>query len=88
VDEDLACPPLAPSLPSTTTIRCRCKSYNSSSLRRSACLAQRGAFKYFGIVGIDRKPNESSIQACADHLKELLPPDLLKKLLSLKGHAF
>lgn len=88
VDEDLACPPLAPSLPSTTKVRCRFKSYNNSSLRRSARLAQRGAFKDLGIVGIDGKPNESSIQACADHLKELLPPDLLKKLLSFKGHAF
>jgi hypothetical protein len=70
------------------TVRHRCKSYNSSSLRRSARLAQRGVFNDPNIVGIDGMPNESSIQACADHLKELLPPDLLKKLLSLKGCAF
>jgi hypothetical protein len=50
-DEDLACPPLAPPSPSTTTVRHRSKSYNSSSLRRSACLAQRSVFKDMGIVG-------------------------------------
>jgi hypothetical protein len=31
-DEDLACPPLAPSSPSTMTIRHPRKSYNSSSI--------------------------------------------------------
>jgi hypothetical protein len=49
--------------PSTTIIRRRRKSYNSLSLRRSARLAQHGVFKDLGIVGIDRKPNDSSIQA-------------------------
>jgi hypothetical protein len=45
-------------------------------------------FKDLGIVGIAGKPNESSIQTYVDHLKELLPLGLLKKLLSLKDHAF
>jgi hypothetical protein len=87
-DEDLVCPSLAPPSPSTTIVRRRRKSYISSSLRQSVLLAKRGVFKHLGIVGIDGKPNEGSIQACADHLKELLPPDLLKQLLSLKGRAF
>jgi hypothetical protein len=43
--------------------------------------------KIWALLEIDKKPNESSIQACIDHLKDLLPPDLLKKLLSLKGHV-
>jgi hypothetical protein len=74
--------------PSTTTVRHRRKSYNSLPLRRSASLAQCGVFKDLGIVAIDGKPNESSIQACTDHLKELSPPDLLKKPLSLKVWDF
>jgi hypothetical protein len=41
-----------------------------------------------GMVRIDGKPNKSSIQAYVDHLKELLLPDLLMKLLSLKDRAF
>jgi hypothetical protein len=39
-------------------------------------------------IRIDEKPKVSSIQACADHLKELLQSDLIKKLLSLKCRAF
>jgi hypothetical protein len=87
-DEDLACYPLAPPSLLTTTISCQCKSYNSSSLHRSARLAQRGVFKDLDIFGIDGKHSESSIQAYEDHLNELLSPYLLKKLLSLKGRAF
>jgi hypothetical protein len=74
--------------PSTTIIRCRRKSYNNLSLRRSARLAQHGVFKDLGIVGIDQNPNESSIQAYTYHLKALLPPNLVNKLLSLIGPAF
>jgi hypothetical protein len=70
------------------TVRRRRKSYNSLLLRRSARLAHCGVFKDLDIVGIDGKPNESSIQACADILNDLLPPNLLKKLLSLKCRAF
>ncbi|AQK48689.1 hypothetical protein ZEAMMB73_Zm00001d048724 [Zea mays] len=87
-DEYFACPPLAPPSHSTMTVRRWRKSYNSLPLRRSACLAQCGVFKDLDIVGIDGKPDESSIQAYTDHLKDLLPPDLLKKLLSLKCCAF
>lgn len=47
-------------------------------------------FKHLNIVGIDRKTNENSIQTCANHLKKLLPPDLLKRsfLLGLCGRDF
>jgi hypothetical protein len=74
-----------PRSPSTTTVRYQRKSHNSSSLCQSARLAHHGVFKDLDIVGIDGKPNESSIQDCIDHLKELLSPNLLNKLLSLKG---
>lgn len=47
-------------------------------------------FKHLNIVGIDGKTNENSIQTCANHLKKLLPPDLLKRsfLLGLCGRDF
>ncbi|CAL5007591.1 unnamed protein product [Urochloa decumbens] len=83
-----ACLPIyAPSPPKMTT-KCRRKSYDRSSLRRSARLAQRGVLKDLGIIGNDGKLNDDAIQDCADRLKELLPPDLLGPLMSLKGRAF
>lgn len=44
--------------------------------------------KDLGIIGNDGKLNDDAIQDCADRLKELLPPDLLGPLMTLKGHAF
>ena len=86
--EDLACTStLAPSLP-TTKIRRRHKSYDRSSLRRSARIANCGVLKNLGIVGNDGKFNEDAIQDYADCLKELLPPDVHKLLMCLKGRAF
>ena len=41
-----------------------------------------------GIVGKDGKINEDAMQDIVVCLKELLPPDLLKPLMSLKGRAF
>jgi len=41
-----------------------------------------------GVVGKDGKINEDAMQDIVVGLKELLPPDLLKSLMSLKGHAF
>jgi hypothetical protein len=81
---------LSPSLspPSTKTTTRRRKSYDRSSLRRSARLAQRNVLKDLGIIGGDRKFNEEAIQRYADHLWDLLPPELLKPLMSLRGHAF
>nr|TKW19346.1 hypothetical protein SEVIR_4G014700v2 [Setaria viridis] len=63
------------------------KSYNRSSFRRSARIAQRNVLKDLGILGNDGKLNDV-IQDSADHLKKLLPPDDLKPLMDLKGHAF
>ena len=87
-DEDLACPSMHPPSPLTTRTRCRRKSYDRSSLRRSARLAQRGVLKDLGIDGNDGKLNEDVVQIYAEHLKELLPSDLLKPLMELKGCAF
>jgi len=87
-DEDLACPSMHPPSPLTKRTRCRRKSYDRSSLRRSARLAQRGVLKDLGIVGNDGKLNEDVVQIYAEHLKNLVPPDLLKSLMELKGRAF
>ena len=87
-DKDLACPSMHPPSPSRTRTRCRCKSYNRSSLHRSTRLAQRGVLKDLGIDGNDGKLNEDVVQIYAEHLKELLPSDLLKPLMELKGRAF
>jgi hypothetical protein len=88
-DEDLACPPMCPSSSSpTTTTRRRSKAYDISSLSRSARLAQRSVLKDLGIVGNDGKLNESTIEDYADCLQQLLPLDLLKPLMGLKGRAF
>jgi hypothetical protein len=43
--------------------------------------------KNLGIVGTNGKPNEDAMQDYADCLKELLPPDVHKLLMSLKGRA-
>ena len=64
--EDLACTStLPPSLP-TTKIRRRHKSYDRSSLRRSARIANCGVLKNLGIVGNDGKFNEDAIQDYAN----------------------
>ncbi|CAL4970217.1 unnamed protein product [Urochloa decumbens] len=87
--EDLGCPLVHPPLsPPSTLARRRCKSYDRSSLRRSARLAQRSVLKDLGILGNDGKLNENVIQNYADHLKKLLSPEDLKPLMDLKGHAF
>jgi hypothetical protein len=44
--------------------------------------------KDLGIVGKDKKLNEGAMQDIVVCLKELLPPDLLKPLKSLKGCVF
>lgn len=59
-----------------------------ASLRRSARLAQCSVLKDLGIVGNDGKFNESVFEDYADHLQQLLSPDLLKPLMGLKGRAF
>ncbi|CAL4993945.1 unnamed protein product [Urochloa decumbens] len=81
--EDLGCPHIHPPSPPSMVVRHRCKSYDRSSLRRSARLAQR-----LGILGKDGKLNEKVIQDYADRLEELLPPEDLKPLMFLKGRAF
>jgi hypothetical protein len=86
--EDLACPPMHPSSSLTTTTRRRRKAYDRSSLHRSARLAQRSVLKDLVIVGNDGKLNESAIEDYADRLQQLLPPDLLKPLMGLKGRTF
>ncbi|CAO2189727.1 unnamed protein product [Urochloa humidicola] len=86
--EGEACLPINAPSPPTMTTKCRRKSYDRSSLRRSARLGQRGVLKDLGIIGKDGKLNDDAIQNCADRLKDLLPPDLLGLLMSLKGRAF
>ncbi|KAJ1284147.1 hypothetical protein BS78_03G182400 [Paspalum vaginatum] len=86
--EDLACPSIQPPSPPTTTARRQRKSYNSSLYCRSARLAQCNALKDLGIIGSDGKLNDDIIQVYSDRLKDLVPSDLLKPLLSLKGRAF
>ncbi|CAL4913821.1 unnamed protein product [Urochloa decumbens] len=86
--EEPACLPLCPPSTLTTTARRRPKSYDRSSLRRSARLAQLSVLKDLGIVGNDGKLKDDAIQDYADRLKECLPPDFLKSLMGLKGCAF
>ncbi|RCV19916.1 hypothetical protein SETIT_4G014800v2 [Setaria italica] len=86
--EELGCPPTHTPSPPSTIARRRCKSYNRPSLHRSACVSQRNVLKDLGILGNDGKLNEDVIQDYADRLKKLLPPDDLKPLMDLKGHAF
>ncbi|KAJ1255646.1 hypothetical protein BS78_K177100 [Paspalum vaginatum] len=88
MNEDLARPSIQPPSPPTMIARRQRKSFDSSSCRRSARLAQRNALKELGIIGSDGKLNDEIIQVYSDRLKELVPPDLLKPLLSLKGRAF
>ena len=87
-DEDLACSSMHPPSPLSTRTRHRLKSYNRSSLRWSARLAQHGVLKDLGIIRNDGKLNEDVIQIYAECLKNLVPPDLLKSLMELKGRAF
>ncbi|CAO2037385.1 unnamed protein product [Urochloa humidicola] len=75
--EELACLPTCPPAPLTMTARRRPKSYDRSSLRRSARLAQLNVLKDLGIVGNDGKLNDDAIQ-----------DDLLKPLMGLKSRAF
>ena len=86
-DEDLACTSMHPPSPLSTRTRHRRKSYDRSSLRRSARLAQRGVLKDLGIVGNNGHLNKDVVQAYVERLKRLLSPDLLKPLIELKGHA-
>ncbi|CAO2150396.1 unnamed protein product [Urochloa humidicola] len=86
--EGEACLPIYTPSPPKMTTKCQRKSYDRSSLRRSARLAQRGVLKDLGIIGNDGKLNDDAIQDCADRLKDLLPPDLLGPLMRLKGRAF
>jgi hypothetical protein len=44
--------------------------------------------KSLGIIGRNGKLSENAMQDIVDHLKNLLPSDLLKSLMDLKGHAF
>ena len=44
--------------------------------------------KDLDVVGKDGKINDDAMQEIMVCLKELLPPDLLKPLMSLKGRAF
>lgn len=84
----VVCPPIHPTSPPVTIARRRRKSYDRSSIRQSTRLAQRNVLKDLGIVGKDGKLDDSAIQDVVDYLKDLLPPDLLKPLMELKGHAF
>ena len=76
----------------TFTIGYTCKTstqaYDRFWLRRSGRIAQHNVLKDLGVVGKDGKLNESAMQDIVVCLKELLPPDLLKPLMSLKGRAF
>ncbi|KAL6610279.1 hypothetical protein ACP70R_040248 [Stipagrostis hirtigluma subsp. patula] len=82
--EDLTNPPSPP----VTRARRRRESYNRSSLRRSARLAQRNMLKDLGVLENDGKLNEKVLEDYVDFLKELVPPDLLQSLSSLKGLDF
>ncbi|CAN6170070.1 unnamed protein product [Urochloa humidicola] len=86
--ENVGCPPMLPPSSSSMIARRRRKSYDKTSLRRSARLAQRGVLKDLGIIGSDGNLNDDAIQDYADRLKEILPPDQLKPLARLKGRAF
>ncbi|CAL5044567.1 unnamed protein product [Urochloa decumbens] len=86
--EDDGCPPMLPPSSASMTARRQRKSYDRTSVRRSARLAQRGVLKELGIIGSDGNLNDDAIQDYADRLKEILPPEHLKPLARLKGHAF
>ncbi|CAN6320660.1 unnamed protein product [Urochloa humidicola] len=86
--KEVGCHPILPSSSASMTARRRCKSYDTTSLRRNARLAQRGVLKDLGIIGSDGNINDDVIQDYADRLKEILPPDHLKPLARLKGLAF
>ncbi|RCV06907.1 hypothetical protein SETIT_1G201300v2 [Setaria italica] len=64
------------------------KSYDISTLRRNARLAQHNKLRNLGIIGNDGKFDEDVLQAYADYLKEVLPPNLLSLLNRVKGCAF
>jgi hypothetical protein len=88
MEQDVACPPIhLPSPPAMKTRRRR-KSYDKSSLRQSVRLARRSVLNDLGIVGKDGKLDDDAMQDVVDCLKELLPLDLLKSLMGLKGPAF
>jgi len=87
-EKDVPCPPVRSPSPPAVTARRRCKSYDRSSLRRSTRLAQRNVLNELGIVGKDGKLDDNAIQDIVGCLKNLLPPDLLKPLMELKGRAF
>lgn len=75
------------------TSRCKRKSYDRTSLRRSIRLTQGNTLRRLGIIendgkfdedtiiGNDGKFDEDTIQDYADYLKELLPPDVLNSLM-------
>nr|TKW39811.1 hypothetical protein SEVIR_1G204300v2 [Setaria viridis] len=54
----------------------------------NARLAQHNKLRNLGIIGNDGKFDEDALQAYADYLKEVLPPDLLSSLKRVKGCAF
>ena len=58
---DLPCPPMHARSPLTTAARRRRKSYDRSSLRRTAHLTHRSVLKDLGIVGKDGKINEDAM---------------------------
>ena len=87
-EKDVPCRPVRSPSPPAVTARCRRKSYDRSSLRRSTRLAQRNVLNELGIVGKDGKLDDNAIQDIVGCLKNLLPPDLLKPLMELKGRAF
>lgn len=70
------------------TTRRRRKSHDKSSLRRSGRLARRSVLNNLGIVGTDGKLDDDAMQDVVDFLKNLLPPELLKSLMGLKGPVF
>lgn len=86
--EGIVCPSLLSTSSTTSTTRRRRKSYDKSSLRRSERLAQRYVLEDLGVVGNDGKFNEDIIQDFADRLHKVVPPNLLKPLMGLKGPAF
>ncbi|TVU50695.1 hypothetical protein EJB05_02075, partial [Eragrostis curvula] len=86
--DDPVCFPMHPTSPPTNATRRRRKSYDRSSLRRSARIAHSKVLKDLSIMGNDGKLDEDRIKVYADCLKELLPPDLLISLMSLKDRAF
>ncbi|CAN6218730.1 unnamed protein product [Urochloa humidicola] len=87
-DEYIGCPPILPPSPPSVIARRQRKSYDRSSLRRSARLAQRRVLKDLGVLREDGSLNKDVIQDYADRIKKLLPPDSLKPLKSLKSRAF